>query len=174
MLCRQRCVVVGFKPHQSRALYVSALPQRWLARDSFPAFGEAKVASAFRRPGCRHNKADRRSALLTTVDSAAEQRRCRLTVNCGHPLDKPWRIRYNAKEKSDTPRVPFSAREEYLTKVRRLCSHPITNHRARSPRFGKEEDANGSIFAHTGFFTHCIRNRIHIGSKKITALVRLT
>ena len=120
----------------------------------------------------RFERADH--GLLSVKQTAAEQRRCRLTVNCGHPLDKPWRFRYNAKEKSDTPRVPFSAREEYLTKVRRLCSHPITNHRARSPRFGKEEDANGSIFAHTGFFTRCIRNRIHICSKKITALVRLT
>ena len=66
----RRCCVLpgtvrggGDSPLQSRALYASALPQRWLARDSFPASGEAFVASAFRRPGRRHNEADRRSAL---------------------------------------------------------------------------------------------------------------
>ena len=72
VLCRQRCAAVGFKPHQSRALYVSALPQRWLARDSFPTFGEAKVASAFRRPrrGRRGNKAARSAALQAVVAAA--------------------------------------------------------------------------------------------------------
>ena len=38
---RECCVVdaaaaVGFLPLQSRAFYVSTLPRRWLARDSFP------------------------------------------------------------------------------------------------------------------------------------------
>ena len=44
LLCRQRCAAAGFKPHQSRAFYVVLLPQRWSARDSFPASGEASVA----------------------------------------------------------------------------------------------------------------------------------
>ena len=48
LLCRQRCAAVGFKPLQSRAFYIAALPRRWLARDSFPAFGEAKGVSDFR------------------------------------------------------------------------------------------------------------------------------
>ena len=67
VLCRQRCAAVGFKPLQSRALYVSALPQRWLARDSFPAFGEAKVASAPNRPGCRGCGGSLRGAMHSTT-----------------------------------------------------------------------------------------------------------
>jgi len=43
--CRQRRVAAAFKPHQSRAFDASILPRRWLARDSFPAFGEAKRTS---------------------------------------------------------------------------------------------------------------------------------
>ena len=38
-------VVATFKPHQSRAFYASDLPVIVLARDSFPAFGEAKRTS---------------------------------------------------------------------------------------------------------------------------------
>ena len=42
---RLRSVNRAFKPHQSRAFYAAALPLIMLARDSFPAFGEAKGAS---------------------------------------------------------------------------------------------------------------------------------
>ena len=55
LLCRQRYAAVGFKPLQSRAFYVAALPRRWLARDSFPINGEAKGASVFRTRSQKEN-----------------------------------------------------------------------------------------------------------------------
>ena len=45
--CRKRCAAAGFKPLQSRAFDRIALLRIVWARDSFPAFGEAKIGVQF-------------------------------------------------------------------------------------------------------------------------------